>query len=58
MLANDIEQREIRKALFVVAQYGGRVDSSQNGRLSRGALRAAFDAQPRVSNGKDAIKGN
>src|SRR2546421_9478461 len=58
MLANDSEQRLIRKALFVMTNCGGRVDAGQNCGLARSALRPTVDAQTRVSANQDAIERN
>jgi hypothetical protein len=58
MLANDIQQRPIRKALFVMADGCRSINACQNRRLPRSALRPAFDAHARVGNGERAAKGD
>ena len=57
MLADDFAQSLVRKALLVMAERGGRVDAGEDGRLPRGALRAALDAEPRVRLGVQPAGG-
>ena len=56
MFANDVEERSVRKSLFVIADGGGCIDARQNCRLPGSTLRPAFNAKPRVSFDQDPIE--
>ena len=58
MLANDIEERWIRKALFVSTNRGGSVDAREDCRLSRRALRTTRNAQAGVGRRQDTVERN
>ena len=55
MLANDLKQRLVGKALLVVANRCGRVNAGQDCRLSGSALRPPFDSQTCVGANKSAV---
>src|SRR6266536_3937459 len=48
MFADDIQQRLIRKALFVIADRRRGIDSRQNRGLTRCTLRSSFDPEKRI----------
>src|SRR5215510_15146548 len=56
MLANDIEERWIRKALFVSTNRGGSVDAREDCRLSRRALRTTGNAQAGIGRRQDTVE--
>jgi hypothetical protein len=58
MLANDIQQGPIRKALLVIADRRRGVNARENRRLAGCALGASFNPQPRIGNREGPIEGN
>src|SRR5262249_15958252 len=58
VFVDDVEERAIRKALLVIANRGRRVDTRQDGRLTRCALRPSLDTESRVGFNQDTIKRN
>jgi hypothetical protein len=55
MLADDRAHGFIGKALFVIAEQGWCVDSRQNRRLPRGALRSPFDAEAGIGRREPSV---
>jgi hypothetical protein len=58
MFGDHVAQRLVRKTLFVSAQNARRIYAGENRRLSGRALRATFDAEPRVGRRENAIENN
>lgn len=58
MLADDIEQRLIRKALLVITDCGRGVNPRQDSRLAGSALRPAFNSQACVCRRNHAIESD
>lgn len=56
MLANDIEEWWIRKALFVSANRRGSIDAGEDCRLAGGALRPARNSQAGVGGRQDTVE--
>ena len=55
MLTDDRAHGFVGKSLLMIAEQGGCVHAGQDRRLTRRALRSAFDAEPRVSPHEHAV---
>lgn len=56
MFPDDFQHGAVGKSLLVIAEPGRRVDTGEDGCLSRGALRAAFNPETRVGWDDDAVE--